>query len=78
MNNKEKRVRFRQLAKHDRIRTARELAEQLEQPFLPLFNDCPDVQAKKSGGRGQSGGSHHELGEATKTSLHMSSIGRRK
>lgn len=40
MNNKEKRARFRELAQHDwRIRTARELAEELDQPFLPLFND---------------------------------------
>ena len=37
--------RFRELAKHDRIRTGRELAEELEQPFLPLINDClTDVQ----------------------------------
>jgi hypothetical protein len=48
VNNKQKRARFCELAKHDRIRTARELAEQLEQPFLPLFNDCPDVQRRKA------------------------------
>jgi hypothetical protein len=61
MTPEQKKRRYRELAQHDRIRTARELAEQLEQPFLPLFNDCPDVQAKKSGRRGQSGGSHHGL-----------------
>jgi hypothetical protein len=36
MNNKEKRARFRQLAQNDRIRTGRQLAEELAQPFLPL------------------------------------------
>jgi hypothetical protein len=39
MNNKEKRARFRQLAKQDRIRTGRQLAEEHEQPYLPLIND---------------------------------------
>jgi hypothetical protein len=42
MNNitpEQKKRRFRALAKQDRIRTARELAEELEQPYLPLFND---------------------------------------
>ena len=49
MNNKEKRARFRQLAKHDRIRTGRQLAEEPEQPYLPLINDClADVQRRKS------------------------------
>jgi hypothetical protein len=33
------------LAQHDRIRTGRQLAEELAQPFLPLINDClTDVQ----------------------------------
>jgi hypothetical protein len=39
MTPEQKKRRFRQLAKQDRIRTARELAEELEQPFLPLFNE---------------------------------------
>jgi hypothetical protein len=49
MNNKQKRARFRELAKHDRIRTGRQLPEELEQPFLPLINDClTDVQRRKA------------------------------
>jgi hypothetical protein len=50
MNNmtpEQKKRRFRELAKHDRIRTGRQLAEELEQPFLPLINDW-DVQRRKS------------------------------
>jgi hypothetical protein len=42
MNNmipEQKKRRFRELAKHDRIFTARELLADLEQPFLPLIND---------------------------------------
>ena len=39
MNDKAKRARFRELAKQDRLRTARQLAEELEQPFLPLLNE---------------------------------------
>ena len=39
MNHKQKRTKFRELAQHDRIRTGRQLAEELEQPFLPLIND---------------------------------------
>ena len=38
-NAKSKRRRFRQLAQHDRIQTGRQLAEDLEQPYLP-FDDC--------------------------------------
>jgi hypothetical protein len=53
MNNitpEQKKRRFRELAQHDwRIRTARELAEELEQPYLPLFNDClTDVRRTKA------------------------------
>jgi hypothetical protein len=51
VNNKQKRARFRELAKQDRIRTARELAEEHEQPFLPLFNECPDVQRRRKAAR---------------------------
>ncbi len=47
MNNKEKRARFRELAKHDRIRTGRQLAEELEQPFLP-FNECKAVVSQEN------------------------------
>ena len=43
MNDKAKRARFRELAKQDRLRTARQLAEELEQPFLPLFNEFKAV-----------------------------------
>ena len=32
----QKKRRFRELAKHDRIRTGRQLAEELAQPFLPF------------------------------------------
>jgi hypothetical protein len=42
MNNmtaEQKKRRFRELAQHDRIRTGRQLAEEHEQPFLPLIND---------------------------------------
>jgi hypothetical protein len=35
----QKKRRFRELAKHDRIRTGRQLAEERERPFLSLFND---------------------------------------
>jgi hypothetical protein len=39
MSNKEKRARFRELAEQERIRTGHQLADDLAQPFLPLFND---------------------------------------
>ena len=54
MNNmtpEQKKRRFRELAKHDRIHTARRLAEELEQPYLSLFNECPDVQRFNAEGR---------------------------
>jgi hypothetical protein len=35
-NKKSKRAMFRQLAQHGHIKTARQLAEELEQPYLPL------------------------------------------
>jgi hypothetical protein len=38
MNNKEKRAKFRELAQHDRIKTASRFAEELAAPFLP-FNE---------------------------------------
>jgi hypothetical protein len=48
MNNKEKRAKFRELAKHDRrIRTARELVAERDLPFM---TDClGGCAAKKSG-----------------------------
>jgi hypothetical protein len=49
MTSERKKRRFRQLAKHDWIRTGRQLAEEHEQPYLPLINDClADVQRRKS------------------------------
>jgi hypothetical protein len=48
----QKKRRFRELAKHDgRIRTGRQLAQELEQPFLPLM----DVKAGRelASGRGR-------------------------
>ena len=42
MNNmtpEQKKRRFRELAKQDRIRPGRQLAEEHEQPYLPLIND---------------------------------------
>jgi hypothetical protein len=39
MTPEQKKRRFRELARHDRIFTARELLADLEQPFLPLIND---------------------------------------
>ena len=53
----QKKRRFRELIKDDRICTASELAVNLAQPFLPLFNECPDVQRKEKrpAWRGQSG-----------------------
>jgi hypothetical protein len=42
MNNmtpEQKKRRFLELAQHDRIRTGRQLAEEHEQPYLPLIND---------------------------------------
>lgn len=47
MNNKEKRARFRELAKHDRIRTGRQLAEEHEQPFLS-FNEFKAVVSQEN------------------------------
>ena len=50
MNNmtpEQKKRQFRRLAKHDRIRTARELAEKLEQPFLP-FNEFKAVVSQEN------------------------------
>jgi hypothetical protein len=47
MNNKEKRARFRELAQHDRIQTGRQLAEELEQPFLP-FNEFKAVVSQEN------------------------------
>jgi hypothetical protein len=55
MNNitpEQKKRRFRELAQqHDRIRTGRQLAQELEQPFLPLM----DVKAGRelASGRGR-------------------------
>jgi hypothetical protein len=48
MTPEQKKRRFRELAKHDRMQTGRPLAEEHEQPFLPLINDCPDMQRRKS------------------------------
>ena len=63
MNNKEKRARFRELAKQERIRTATELAEEHAQPYLPLFNEFPRIcsEEKRPARRGQSGGRRHEI-----------------
>jgi hypothetical protein len=54
----QKKRRFRELAKHDRIRTGHQFAE--AQPFLPLFNDIvtgvEEIQRQKKGvfrGNGQ-------------------------
>jgi len=54
----QKKRRFRELIKDDRICRASELAVDLAQPFLPLFNECPDVERKEKrpAWRGQSGG----------------------
>jgi hypothetical protein len=41
----QKKRRFRQLTRHDQIRTGRQLAEELEQPYLPLM----DVTARSYG-----------------------------
>jgi hypothetical protein len=49
-----KKRRFRELVKDDRIRTGRQLVQELEQPYLPLFNDCPDVQRRKAARPAQS------------------------
>jgi hypothetical protein len=38
MTPEEKKRRFRELAQHDRIQTGRQLAEELEQPYLS-FNE---------------------------------------
>ena len=46
MTPEQKKRRFRELAKQDRIRTARELAEELEQPFLP-FNEFKAVVSQR-------------------------------
>jgi hypothetical protein len=47
----QKKRRFRELAKQERIRTGRQLAEELAQPFLPLM----DVKAGRelASGRGR-------------------------
>jgi hypothetical protein len=54
MTTAQKKKRFRELAKQDRIRTGRQLAEEHEQPFLPLINDIVtdvekfDAEAEKA------------------------------
>jgi hypothetical protein len=40
----QKKRRFRQLAKQERIRTGRELEQEREQPLLP-FNECQENRA---------------------------------
>jgi hypothetical protein len=47
LNHTQKMRRFRALAKDDRICRASELAVNLAQPLLPLFNKLPDVQRKE-------------------------------
>jgi hypothetical protein len=52
MTTAQKKKRFRELARQDRIRTASELAEELEQPFLPLLGDClTNVQRRRKAAR---------------------------
>jgi hypothetical protein len=54
-NDKQKRSKFRALARHDRITIASRFAEDLEQPFLPFdeFKQENRAAAVRSG-------SHHE------------------
>jgi len=50
MNNitlEQKKRRFRELARHDRIRTGRQLAEEHEQPFLS-FNEFKAVVSQEN------------------------------
>jgi hypothetical protein len=48
MTPEQKKRRFRELAQqHDRIRTGRQLAEELEQPFLP-FNEFKVVVSQEN------------------------------
>jgi hypothetical protein len=47
MTTAQKKKRFRELAKQDRIQTGRQLVSEREQPFLP-FNEFLDVQRRKS------------------------------
>jgi hypothetical protein len=50
MTAAQKKKRFRELAnKDDRIRTGRELLSEQAAPYLPLFNECPDVQRRIEG-----------------------------
>ncbi len=52
MTTAQKKKRFHQLAQHDRIQTGRQLAEEHEQPYLLLINDClTDVQRFNAEGR---------------------------
>jgi hypothetical protein len=49
MSPEQKKRRFRELARHDnRIRTGRQLAEEREQPYLPLINDIVTEVGRKS------------------------------
>jgi hypothetical protein len=49
MNNKEKRAKFRELVKDDRIKIASRFVEELAQPFLPFMTDSlADVQRRKA------------------------------
>jgi hypothetical protein len=47
MTAQQKKRRFRELVKDDRIRTGRQLAEELEQPFLP-FNELKVVVSQEN------------------------------
>jgi hypothetical protein len=44
MTPEQKKRRFRELARHDRICTGRELEQELQQPLLP-FNECQENHA---------------------------------
>jgi hypothetical protein len=47
-NDKQKRAKFRELARHDRITIASRFADDYAQLFLPFMTDClADVQRQK-------------------------------
>jgi hypothetical protein len=61
MNTKEKRAKFRELVKDDRIKIASRFAEELAQPYLPFMTDCLADEKRPARAWSQSGGRQREL-----------------
>jgi hypothetical protein len=65
MNTKEKRAKFRELVKDDRIKIASRFAEELAQPYLPFLTDgltgYAGEEKRPARAWSQSGGRQREL-----------------